>query len=147
AAASGTAVPGGSFRYDPTPVTPIPDTHIYIVGPGEGVESDNLTVTTSLDCTTNRLVTSSPIAPPPTQLPGVAAFKVEGSFDCASCTCSFKDRDVCPRTFSEMFRFPLLNTAAQQKGRLKIGVERSASVRFEAPPQPPLPPRTCSGSF
>jgi hypothetical protein len=149
AAPGGTAVPGGIFRFDLTPVTGIPTQDVYIVGPGEGVDvpENKATPSSNINCITDVLVNVIAIPPPPGVLPGVQTFLVRGSYNCAGCTCSAQTPPLnCPRTVSGTISFTLRNTAAVNDTSLRRNVNRTANVRFE-PPAPPGLPRTCNGSF
>lgn len=151
AAPGGTAVPGGGFRIDPSPVTAFGT--VYVVGPGESVDvlSGSLTIDQDIVCI---IPPSGSTIPPPSvsiqsgqppgTLPGVSAFTAIGSFDCRSCTCSAQN-PPCPTTKDKTISFTLVNTAAPGDTRLRLRVDRIARVSFVVSPAPQG--YQCSGTF
>jgi hypothetical protein len=144
-ASGGTTIPGGAFRFEPTPVTQvgIVSAPVYIVGPGEGVDlmPMSLSIPQNINCiSASARVTIRPVPRPPGTLAGVIAFVAEGTFDCSTCMCSFQN-PPCPTTRSGTVSFTLVNTAAASDTRLRLRVSRAANVPFDGVQ------RVCSGAF
>ena len=149
AAPGGTTLPGGGFRYDPTPVMAlgVPNQDIFFVGPGEGVDSPQnlISVSQNLSCIVapgSPSTSVTQISPPPVLNAGVAAFRVTGQYGCNLCTCSLQNLP-CPKDVAGTITFRLVNTSAPGDTRLRRIVDRNISVHFTSPP----PARQCSGSF
>src|SRR6185295_19105779 len=134
AAPGGTAVSGGGFTYQLTPVTPIPGTNIYIVGPGEGVGlAAGPTKSASINCISQLSLTLSPVAPPPQTLPGVQAFRAAGSYQYCGCTQI--------GSITGTISYTLSNTGAAQNSSLQKTVTRSVTIN------PYNGIGSCNGSF
>ncbi len=147
----GTTIPGGEVRYDPTPVREIAG--VYVVGPGEAVDlqGGSLSVGQVISCilaqgATPPSVLVTATSRPPNTLAGVVAFRADGSLDCRQCTCGDLS-PPCPTNRSGAIAFTLVNTFAPADTRLRLRVSRTATVPFEPPRAPGLPPRLCSQSF
>ncbi len=149
-APGGTTVPGGSFRYDPTPVTELglPNKGTYIVGPGEGVDlvANSILVSQTISCITSTTVVVSAVPRPPILSEGILAFKAVGSYDCRPCTCSAQS-PPCPVTIGGTINFTLANTSNANDTRLRLRVIRTTQVMFDSPPPQGLPPRQCGNFF
>jgi hypothetical protein len=134
AAPGGTIVPNGNFTYALTPVTPIPNTRIFIVGPQEGVGlvANTLTKSASINCIGQLNLTLNSVAPPPFTLPGVQAFLANGSFSYSGCTQI--------GSITGTIGYTLSNTAAPQNSSLQKSVTRSVTIN-------PCTGGSCNGSF
>ena len=122
AAPSGTAVPGGAFTYNLTPVKEIPFSGVFIVGPDEGIGFDSGSVTwdSTLNCLSINLVVTVTSATPPAGLGNVVAARAQGSYTYCGCT--------SPGTKQGDIRFRLVNLAAMNDNRYKATVVRRKSV-------------------
>jgi hypothetical protein len=148
-APGGTAVPGGGFRYDPSAIKEkiVGITLFYLVGPGEGVDllNNSISVSPNISCIGTPSVTVEPVTSVPGESEGIVAFKANGSFDCKACTCSLQNLP-CPTNKIGSIQFTLVHTAAPGSTGLRKKVSRSANVQYDVPPPPPLT-RSCSGTF
>ena len=128
AAPGGTAVPGGGFRYDPTPIGRIPGGggigDIYVVGPGEAVVFDPMfpiAPSQSINCISDINATVEELIPLPANVQaGVQAFVVNGTYKYCGCT--------SPGTKEGTINFRLVNTAAPTNNSLRRLVMRSVRV-------------------
>lgn len=134
AAPAGTAVPNGNFTYLLTPVTAIPNTRIFIVGPGEGVDLvDPPNNSPSINCISELTMTLKSVAPPPSAQTGVQAFLADGSYKYCGC----RQLGSITGTIS----FTLFNTAAPMNNALRKAVTRNVTVN------PYSGAGACDGSF
>jgi IPT/TIG domain-containing protein len=141
----GTAVPGGGFRYDLSPVTEIPNSKFVIVGPGEGVELQAMSIpvpSPNINCITGVMVTLTDVTPSPVAI-GAVVYLVSGTYTCGGCTCDpIADPTGCTPTRNGTIKFTLANTSAPNNSSLRKQVTRTANVKFNTPSN-----QTCDGTF
>ena len=122
AAPSGTVISGGGFTYQVTPVTPIPGTNVFIVGPGEGIDlvENSLDRSASINCISQLTLTLRSVAPPPSAQTGVQATLASGTFTYCLCTQT--------GSVSGTITYTLSNTAQPMNNALRRVVTRNVTI-------------------
>ncbi|MEW6212264.1 MAG: IPT/TIG domain-containing protein [Acidobacteriota bacterium] len=130
-----TVVPSGDFRYDLTRVMRFGTTAIFFVGPGEGIDLRENSLSLSgpdFTCLRNTgVLLVRPSLIPPGVPTGVSVFQAIMAFECGDCICNIGGTANCPRPGSATFRFSLVNTAMPANTQLMLsGVQIGVSFTF-----------------